>query len=239
MLDHIECIFIEILRPNMQPIFIGSIYKTPNTDVVKFDSDMQVIMSTIDSVTNKVALIAGDFNLNFVKHISHVPTSDFLNLLLSYNVMPTICQPTRISEFSSTLIDNFFVNSIKHEYNSVIVYSDISDHLPVAIHLKVNLPKHKFDKNVIKRLFDAESLELFNVHLASTHWDALYNSLSTNLDPSLGYDMFFDTYKVIFDKYFPVRSFKFANRMTPRHAWITKGLMKSCVDEGRKRLLFE
>ena len=78
-------------------------------------------------------------------------------------------------------------------------------------------------------MFDAESLELFNAHLASTHWDALYNSLSTNLDPCLGYDMFFDTYKVIFDKYFPVRSFKIANRMTPRQAWNTKGLMKSCV----------
>ena len=67
-------------------------------------------MSTIDSVTNKVALIAGDFNLNFLKHTSHVPTSDFLNLLMSYNFMPTICQPTRITEFSSTLIDNIFVN---------------------------------------------------------------------------------------------------------------------------------
>jgi hypothetical protein len=54
MLDHIECIFVEILCPNMQPIFVGCIYRPPNTDVVKFNSDMQVIMSTIDSVTIKL-----------------------------------------------------------------------------------------------------------------------------------------------------------------------------------------
>ena len=93
-----------------------------------------------------MAVIAGDFNLDFLKYASHAATGDFLNLLLSYNFLPTICQPTRITEFSSTLIDNIFVNCIKLDYNSVIVYSDISDHLPVAIHLNVNLLKHKIEK---------------------------------------------------------------------------------------------
>ena len=117
--------------------------------------------------------------------------------------MPTICQPTRITEFSATLIDNIFVHSTKLDYNSVIVYSDISDHLVVAIHLKASLPKLKLEKNKMKRSFDANSLVMFNAHLVNTDWSEVYNMLSVNSDPSKGYDQSFNTYKSIFDKYFP------------------------------------
>jgi len=125
MLDHIECLFVEIQRPNMQPIFIGCIYRPPNTDINNFNSDMQLIMGTIDNVANKIAVIAGDFNLNFLKHASHAPTADFLNLLLSYNFLPTICQPTRITEFSSTLIDNI-LSTVKSLIITMSLFTVIS-----------------------------------------------------------------------------------------------------------------
>jgi len=32
---------------------------------------------------------------------------------------------------------------------------------------------------------------------------------------------------------FPICTFKVSNRMTPRHAWMTKGLMKSCIKKSK------
>ena len=103
-------------------------------------SEMLLILNKIDQISNKTAIIASVFNLNLLKHSSHQPTGEFINLLLSYNFLPTICQPTRITDFSATLIDNIFVSCSKLDYNLAIVYSDISDHLPVALHLLARLP---------------------------------------------------------------------------------------------------
>jgi len=35
------------------------------------------------------------------------------------------------------------------------------------------------------------------------------------------------------DLYFPTQKFKSSNRMTPRHAWMTKGLMRACIKKSR------
>lgn len=176
----------------------------------------------------KLAIIAGDFNLNLINSSIHAPTNDFLTNLLSFNFVPTINKPTRISNASATLIDNIFVNCIKPDYSSAIVYNDISDHLPVALHLKSNLSKIA-KQSCLKRYFDAKSIGNFNAELANTNWDALYEILSKRSDPSEAYNYFSCKYQSLFDKYFPEKNIKMSNRMTPRHVWMTKGLMKSCI----------
>ena len=52
----------------------------------------------------------GDFNINVLHYDEHAPTNDFINNLFSYNVLPWINHPTKISEHSSTIIDNIFIN---------------------------------------------------------------------------------------------------------------------------------
>ena len=88
---------------------------------------------------HKLAFLAGDFNLNLLNANSYAPTGEFLNNLQSFNFAPAIRNPTRISDTSATLIYNIFVNCIGCEYSSAIIYSDISDHLPVALHLRTLL----------------------------------------------------------------------------------------------------
>jgi len=83
--------------------------------------------------------MAGDYNLDLLECNTHSPTGDFLNNMLSHSLFPNIRHPTRISEKSSTLLDNRLANSIQYDVTSAIIYSDISGHLPVAIHLKTNL----------------------------------------------------------------------------------------------------
>ena len=118
-------------------------------------------------------IIAGVFNLNLLNSNSHAATAEFVNNMLLYNFISAINKPTRITEQSATLIDNIYVNSVKYNYSSAIVYSDISDHLPIALHLKrcVYNVMYKASKRdyLTKRFFDTKSIENFNCQLAATN----------------------------------------------------------------------
>lgn len=238
MTTHIECLFVECRQPGGPSILIGSIYRPPNSDINLFNSTLLSILNVIDQANKKLVIIAGDFNLNLINCSSHAPTNEFLTNMLSFNLLPTINNPTRISDTSATLIDNIFVNCIKHDYCTAIVYCDISDHLPVALHLKGNLSKTVKPGNDMKRFYDARSIVNFNAELASTNWGALYEILAERSDPCEAYKYFFGIYQGTFDKHFPEKRTKLSNRMTPRHEWMTKGLMKSCIRKSKLYRVF-
>ena len=85
----------------------------------------------------------GDFNLDLLKYDSHFNTDNFLNIMLSNHFQPHIVQPTRITDHSSTLIDNVFLNSIAEFFivSGNLIY-DLSDHFPnfLIINNYRNLP---------------------------------------------------------------------------------------------------
>lgn len=54
----------------------------------------------------------GDFNNKALKCDSE--TEDFVNTLGSYSFHPQLLKPTRITNHSSTLIDNIFFNYLEH-----------------------------------------------------------------------------------------------------------------------------
>ena len=50
---------------------------------------------------------------------------------ISSMFLPMITKPTRITKSTATLIDSIFSNDNKNSYFNGILYSDLSDHLPV------------------------------------------------------------------------------------------------------------
>ena len=232
MTEYLECIFLECCQAGTQSFIVGSVYRPPNSDLEKFNSDVLSILDYI-SGRNKLAIIAGDYNLNLLNSNNHPPTREFLNNFLSFNFLPTIKNPTRISDISATLIDNIFVSSVKCDYSSAIVYCDISDHLPTALHLTTNSSKTAKIERISKRFFDSRSIEDFKINLANTNWDEISEILISNADPNYAYERFSKTYTDIFNKHFPEKNINLSNRMTPRHDWMTKGLMRSCIKKSK------
>ena len=128
------------------------------------------------------------------------------------------------------------MNSVERDYtcSSAIVYSDISDHLPVALHLKRNsIKSYKIGNYASKRYFDSGSIDKFNTELANMDWNALYNSIERREDCNIAFSKLSLMYNKAFDNYFPEKLVKLSNRMTPRHDWMTKGLMKSCIKKSK------
>lgn len=194
MSDFIECVFIEVVQAEKQNIVIGSVYRPPSKDrncVDMFNSDFITILKALENGKAKTILLAGDYNLDLLKCTNHAPTEEFLNNLLSFSYFPAIKHPTRIAEHSATLIDNIFVNSSLQKCDSAIVYNDISDHFPIAIHLSSSIIKENKAKVYKTRNYNAKSIENFNEALCNdTRWQEVNRLSLAENDPNAAYNFF-------------------------------------------------
>ena len=66
-----------------------------------------------------------------------------INLILSHGAISLITKPTRISNNSSTIIDNIITNDVKHELQSFIVKSDLTDHYQIFCFINKNFTNNK------------------------------------------------------------------------------------------------
>ena len=71
-------------------------------------------------------LMAGDFAIDLIKTGNHGPSDEFTNNIMSHLFLLSISVPTRIAEFSATLIDNIYVRSSRlDKAQSAVIYSDV------------------------------------------------------------------------------------------------------------------
>ena len=83
----------------------------------------------------------GYFNINH-----HMEIHDYVDAMFSNCLIPPITKPTRITPTTATLRDNIYGNNILREYNQLqgILYSDISDNLPIFILTTLNNDKQDY-----------------------------------------------------------------------------------------------
>ena len=72
----------------------------------------------------------------------HSDTKEFVDTLFSYGLYPVINKPSRITEDSATLIDNFFINTVNCNVKSGLLINNISDHLPIFVILEGRPCRH-------------------------------------------------------------------------------------------------
>ena len=86
----------------------------------------------------------GDFNIDLLNYENHTATNEFVNMMFSYHFQPSILHPTRITDTSSTIIDNIYINNAtESNICSGNILSLISDHLPQFAILYDNAPEYK------------------------------------------------------------------------------------------------
>ena len=110
------------------------IYRPPDTDIRVFNEYLTSLLLKA-RVEKKLLYILGDFNINLLNANSHGLTQDFLDIMYSNSLLPTITKPTRITKHSATLIDNIFSNSLlsTQQILTGILYCDITDHFLVFL----------------------------------------------------------------------------------------------------------
>lgn len=127
---------IEIEMEKSQNIILTSLYKPPDVDIKKFTTSFTKFLKELTS-SNKITIVAGDTNIDLLKHETSENIGLFLQQIISFGLLPTVTIPTRITQTTATLIDNIFVNQTKNEITSKVIFEDISDHLPILTAIKL------------------------------------------------------------------------------------------------------
>ena len=130
---------------------------------------------------NKLCYLMGDYNLDLLKHETHPQTSDFLDIIYSYNYISLITRPTRRKEQSGTLIDNIFTNNLAELRTSMhgLLVTDISDHLPIFI-INSKLKERKIDTVTFRRKYRMQNINRFLNLIAEVEWGDIYNHKNTS-----------------------------------------------------------
>ena len=75
-------------------------------------------------------LVLGDLNENLLKYNEDKQTSEYLDMLLGLGFMPLITKPTRITDYTASLIYHIYTNAPEKLIKSGLCLANISDHLP-------------------------------------------------------------------------------------------------------------
>lgn len=158
------------------------------------------------------------------KYDTHIPTSDYINCIFSHHFYPTVNKPTRITATSATLIDNIITNVCQTQFIPSILYTDISDHLPIIIQTDSKLKKNNFNKIQYRRFFRETSKNKFIKSIRSVNWDDI-----TADTADTGYTKFHDVFCDIYESSFPLSKVNVTRKKNPRKPWMTAGLVRSCI----------
>ena len=199
----IESIFVEILFPRKSNLIVGCIYRHSCMSINEFNDIISPILQKI-SKENKTVILLGDFNIYLIKCGTDASTSEFFNMISSFNLLPYITLPTRITNRSQTLIDNIFSNSTDSRIISGNLTSTVSDHLPQFLIYpdfnKIFIPRKH---NIYRRNTKNYNKASFYLDFQNTDWNNIININKKDTDYS--FDSFFCHFNKLLDKYIPLK----------------------------------
>lgn len=221
-----ESLFIEVSMSKNKNMIIGTIYRPPTSDVDTFINQIDSVLNKI-SQENKHIYLMGDYNLDLVNKTNN-NILKFYNTMLLYSCYPHISKPTRIDSVSETLIDNIFSNVIHAEHLNGILYSDISDHLPIFV-ICYNVISEKTRKNIFvkKRKETEQTIDSLIFDLSKEQWREIFSVEDANLS----YQNFLHKLSFYIDKNMPF--IKKKDNISIKQPWITQGLMQSILTRNR------
>ena len=170
---HIECLWVEIIRPNAKHIVIGSLYRPPSGSVTFFCDKLTEIINDININNNKEIVLLGDFNINY-----DVKNSDNMKSLHEFELLTNLKQLINTPTRQDNIIDLIFTNSSIVSKSGVINLA-ISDHELVYCTLK----KEKIRFNRVQytgRSYRDYDPDAFKNCLTVYDWSTFMNTLDPN-----------------------------------------------------------
>ena len=222
----LESTFIEIESKKKANIVVGCFYKHPVMSTREFNKDIMTnILNKINTEGKRLVLL-GDFNINLLEYKVNNEVKNFVDILQSNLIAPTINLPTRISAQSSTLIDNIFISLFNSEIYAGNLLVGISDHMPQVV-----IISNEFEKsnNSISNLSQIDwskfDITKFKNEFMSLNWDEII-SIEQN-DPDFSFERFHKKVLELVDNNVPKRRLTKKQLKRQHKPWITKEIRKT------------
>ena len=219
-----ESVFVEILSKNRKKIIIESMYRPPNTNISQFSTNIANIIRQARMAKGKFLpelVIGMDHNIDLLKGSHHNPTQNFIEDLSDIDLFPTITRPTRITNNSTTLIDNIYVSDQLHRnFESAIIVHDISDHLPSLAMIKQTKLLSKEPLTFRSRCLNEKKLKEVNHRIMRKDWIGLLTSMTCDDK----FNQFSAIVNAILDEVGPSKTVKISAKRRYVVLWMTRGL---------------
>ena len=219
----IENIWIEINTLSNEKYIIGGIYRHPNGNTAHFITDIKNSLNKLDP--KATCIFTGDTNIDLVKY-DQGDTLDYYTTLTSYNFLPYILTPTRITDHTATSIDHIFVRHpnklIDTKITSGNILAEIADHLPNFIFFhKKSCNSKKSNERPYIRIYSDKNISRFKCLLSETDW----NYILREEDVNMACNNFYSHLLNLYNESFPLT--RLSRKRAKDKKWITAGLRKS------------
>ena len=215
-----QSIFVEFKPTQSRTIVLGSVYRSPSFPSPQFVDYLEETLTKVNS-EHKLCLLGGDFNIDILKHHTDDTCSHFINSLSSLGFFPCVCLPTRITSHSATLIDNFFCNELSYVKSSAVIAHDVSDHLPISIHIRTGSDPKEKPHILHRNSFDFRNIDKVKHALATK-----LSNFSQFTDAEAACVFLTETVTEAIARYSIVKA---SRRSVPFQPWISHGLLR-CIN---------
>ena len=215
-----ESVWIDVIKNN-ETFTVGGVYRHPGGNPSHFDTALEVTFNKIGK--NETCVMTGDMNINLL-NIEGTITTDYISSVMSHGFIPYITRPTRITEYTATLIDHLFIR-LPHRQMTVpvkagILFNDMTDHLPIFAFLSIQGIWQGSQRPKV-RIFSDTNIEKFKDRIANINWNHLLNHECGNINCSEFYNYIEEIYSDSFPLVYVSR------KRRKDKPWITKGILTS------------
>ena len=228
---HIETLFLKIeIRKHVW--IVGCVYRPPGGNIDMYLDEMSSLLEYFQRThPNAHILVSGDYNINLLKRDR--ASSDWTALMSSYNLLPLVTRPTRVTGSSATLIDNIFTNKYNMLSDVGVIQANISDHFAVFSSLSMQ-GTEKIEYFEITKLNVSESnLSALSRELALFNW----NALKSIEDVNELYDSFSENVVSLYDECCPVVKIK-VKRLDKEKPYVNRYIKNLIVQKHRLERLY-
>ena len=224
-----EGLFLEISGGGLhKKLKLGNIYRPPRDRNGEIESFLNEFTPTLSSMTNSSSdcIIAGDFNIDLLKMETRSHYAQYLEIMYSFSLMPTVTLPTRLSRRNATLIDHIFCNTTSQNVNGGIVISNISDHFMPFLCLNIQSQRISPPKSISFQPSDTLSINRFITAINNTDFES-HMSSDISQDINTNYNKLQSIIKEQISTHLPFKTVKFDKHKHKLRPWITQGIIRS------------
>ena len=222
------CVQLSHQKPRSKQYILCNIYRTPNElvdDINTFTNELSSFLVKLKNLKHS-AYLCGDYNIDLLKVKINKHYCNYFDDVVSNGFFPKITLPTRLSDHSSTLIDNIFTNNMDETGTSGILLNNISDHQMIFTYVEnvsyiTEVPKFMEIEKSDDRSMHAFVNELNELNM----YDQLQSAIDTN--PQENYDTFIKLLSSAKNKHLPRRIVPFNKKKHKKAKWLTNGILKS------------
>jgi exonuclease III len=216
---NIEICAIKIMAGKTNIIVI-CIYRSPCGNFEYFVNKLDKVLKLLYKPKNEF-IICGDFNVNFLEESGR--KVQLALMLKSYNTFQTIQFPTRITETTSSVIDNIFIDNARiNSFEVISISNGLSDHEAQCLVMKnsFNL-ENQTTHGITTRLVNEDTIAEFLYKLSNEKWESIYELNDVNEI----FNFFLHTYLIVYESCFPKHNVSMKHK---DNGWITVGIRTSC-----------